>query len=115
MALEKVATVAEIPIGCARAVDVGDHPVAVVHLAHGVIKAIHNICSHQHYELAPEGVIEENTIECALHGSIFDLDTGAAMTLPAIDPIPVYVCEVVDGEVLVDVERQRNDARPPRH
>lgn len=115
MALEKVADMAEIPLGCARAVDVDGHPVAVVHVADGVVKAIHNICSHQYYELAPEGVIEENTIECALHGSIFDLDTGAALTLPALDPIPVYVCEVVDGEVLVDVARQRNDARPPRH
>ena len=115
MTFHKVASVTEIPTGCARAVVVGGEPVAVVHLASGEVKAIHNICSHLYYELAPEGPIADNTIECALHGSIFDLDTGAAMTLPAIDPIPVYPCEVVDGDVLVDVERQRNDARPPRH
>jgi 3-phenylpropionate/trans-cinnamate dioxygenase ferredoxin component len=115
MALQTVADVAEIPVGCARAVDAGGQPVAVVHVADGVVKAIHNVCSHQYYELAPEGVIEESTIRmCAARVDLRSRH-GGGLDAPALDPIPVYVCEVVDGEVLVDVARQRNDDRPPRH
>jgi 3-phenylpropionate/trans-cinnamate dioxygenase ferredoxin component len=72
MALQKVADIAKIPDGCARAVDAGGQPVAVVHVADGVVKAIHNICSHQYYELAPEGVTEEarSNVRCTGRSSI---------------------------------------------
>ena len=115
MTLEKVATVDEIAVGSAIAVESGGEPIALVRTAPDAVKAIHNVCSHQYYELAPEGHVEDNSIECALHGSIFDLDTGSPATLPALAPIPVYHCEIVDGDVLVDILRQYNDANPPQH
>lgn len=115
MAFEKVAKLDDIAVGSAIAVESGVQPVALVRTATDMVKAIHNICSHQYYELAPEGCVEGNSIECALHGSIFDLDTGSPTTLPALEAIPVYDCKIVNGDVLVDVGQQRNDARPPRH
>ena len=115
MALEKVATVDEIAVGSAIAVEVDGQPIALVRTAPDIVKAIHNVCSHQYYELAPEGRVGGNSIECALHGSIFDLDSGCPTTLPALEPIPVYHCETVGGEVRVDLLQQRNDASPPRH
>ena len=115
MALQKLARVQDIPVRSAIVVEVGGEPVALVRTADDVVRAIHNICSHQYYELAPEGWVGPASIECALHGSEFDLDTGVPNSLPALAPIPVYRCEVVDGDVLVDVEDQRNDASPARH
>lgn len=114
MSFKRVAELASIPVGCAIAVDVGGEPVAVVRPAADAVRAVHNVCSHQYYELAPEGIVDAGSIECALHGSTFDLDTGQAQTLPAVDPIPVYACEVRDGGVWVNVARQLNDAIP-RH
>jgi len=115
MSLEKVAMIDDIPVGTAIAVEVGGTPIALVRVAPDIVKAIHNICSHQYYELAPEGCVENSSIECALHGSVFDLDTGNPKTLPAIDPLPVYTCEIADRAILVDVTRQLNTAKPPRH
>ena len=43
-------------------------------------------------------------IECWKHGSAFSLVTGRPDTLPATQPVPVYVTRVVDGMVHVDVD-----------
>lgn len=115
MPLEKLASIDDIPVGTAIAVEIQGEPVALVRTADDVVKAIHNICSHQYYELAPEGWVGPSSIECGLHGSEFDLDTGAPTCLPALDPIPVYRCVVDNGDVLVDLDDQLNEARPARH
>jgi 3-phenylpropionate/trans-cinnamate dioxygenase ferredoxin subunit len=115
MSLSKVADLENLPVGGSIAVAVDGVPVALVRTDRETVKAVHNVCSHQFYELAPEGWVGDNCIECALHGSVFDLDTGEPESLPALDPIPVYGCMVVDGAVLVDVARPLNSADPPRH
>lgn len=115
MTFRTVAELDDIPVGSSLAVEVEGLPVALVRPTADVVKAVHNICSHQHYELAPEGWVGTNSIECALHGSTFDLDSGDAQSLPAIDPIPVYACRLDDGAVQVDVAQQLNDAHPPAH
>jgi len=43
------------------------------------------------------------TIECPLHGSTFDLQTGAPKTLPAIQPVATYPVTVAGGDVLIEV------------
>ena len=112
MAYAKVADLADIPVGGTRRVEVDGEPVCLVRLGEDVVKAVHDTCSHQEWSLA-EGWVEDNTIECALHGSSFDLDTGTPDSLPAVKPIPTFAVEVRDGEVLVD--GQTNDAPLPRH
>ena len=77
--------------------------IAVVRAEDGVLHAISDVCSHGAVSLA-EGEVEGSTIECWLHGSRFDLRTGAPTSLPAVRPVPVYPL-IVDGErVLVDVD-----------
>ena len=49
-------------------------PVAIVR-SEGEVYAIHDVCSHANVPLS-EGEIEDQTIECWLHGSRFDLVTG---------------------------------------
>lgn len=115
MTYERVASLDGVAVGSAIKVDVGGEPIALVRTAAGTVKAVHNICSHQHYELAPEGWVGQNSIECALHGSTFDLDSGVAETLPAVAPIPVYACKTEEGGIFVDTGRQLNDASVPQH
>ena len=77
--------------------------VAVVRSGDGGLYAISDVCSHGAVSLA-DGEVEDATIECALHGSRFDLRTGVPTGLPAVRPVPVYPV-TVDGErVLVDVD-----------
>ena len=114
MAPERVFALDELPVGHARAVELGGEPICVVRLDEQTVKAVHDTCSHQQYSLA-EGWVDGNTIECNKHGSAFDLDTGEPASLPAVKPIPVYACELRDGAVWVDEARQLNDAPVPRH
>ena len=115
MSFIRVADIDDIPVAGSLPVEVGGEPIALVRPVEDTVKAIHNICSHQYYELSPEGWIEDNTIECDLHGSVFDLDTGEPACLPALVAIPVYACKVVDGDVLIDTSQPLNDASPPQH
>jgi 3-phenylpropionate/trans-cinnamate dioxygenase ferredoxin subunit len=89
--------------GQPRRFDLEGQAVVVVRLGDG-FKALDDTCSHDDYSLA-EGEVDadECTIECWKHGSLFDLDTGAAVTLPATRPVQVFAVEVIDGEVHVGV------------
>ena len=114
MAFEKVAALAEVAVGAAHQVQVAGEPLSLIRLDEATVKAVHDTCSHEQFSLS-EGWIEDNTVECALHGSAFDLDSGQPQSLPAVKPIPVYACEVRDDAIWVDPDRQLNDAPVPRH
>jgi 3-phenylpropionate/trans-cinnamate dioxygenase ferredoxin subunit len=80
----------------------GPVEVAVVRTESGAVHAVSDVCSHGQVSLS-DGEVEGETVECWLHGSRFDLRTGAPLALPATRPVPVYPV-TVDGErVLVDV------------
>lgn len=89
-------------------------PVCLVKVADGTVKAVHDTCSHQAYPLH-EGWVDDNEVECGLHGSTFDLDSGQPQGLPAVRPIPVYACKVEDGGIYVDLDTVLNGAPAPRH
>ena len=95
-------TFAALPeVGAVRVVLDGV-PVAVVRDEDGDVHAIGDTCSHAEVSLS-EGDVDDCSIECWLHGSRFDLRTGAPTSLPAIRPVPVYRVRVDGGEILVDV------------
>ena len=94
-------------------VDVDGVPVCLVRLGDAV-KAVHDVCSHQRWSLA-DGLVFGNGIECSLHGSTFDLDTGAPSSLPATAPVQTFATRVVDGTVEVDVSTPTNGAPTPEH
>lgn len=90
--------------GTARRVEVGGVPVALVRIGDDVY-AIGDTCSHANVSLSGGEVwCDERELECPKHGSAFSLVTGEPNTLPATQPVPVYVARVVDGQVVVDVE-----------
>ena len=79
-------------------------PVAVVRIGDDLY-AIGDTCSHAEVSLSEgELLCEERELECWKHGSSFSLITGEPLTLPATQPVPVFVARVVDGNVHIDVE-----------
>ncbi len=90
--------------GSATRFDVGGRAVAVVRIDDDVY-AIGDVCSHGEVSLS-EGEVwcDEKELECWKHGSAFSLVTGEPSTLPATQPVPVYVASVVDGMVHIDLE-----------
>jgi 3-phenylpropionate/trans-cinnamate dioxygenase ferredoxin subunit len=103
---ERVCSFAEVPEDGSLRVELPDVDVAVVNFD-GTIYAIEDVCSHAEVALT-DGEVEEfdgaPTIECALHGSCFDLRTGEPTNLPATEPVPVYPVRVEGDDVLVDVD-----------
>jgi len=96
----------DVEDGGALRVMIGTTPIAVVR-SDGEVYAIHDVCSHANVALS-EGEIEDQTIECWLHGSRFDLVTGRPTGLPATQPVPVYPVRVEGDSVLVSVRVAEN-------
>jgi 3-phenylpropionate/trans-cinnamate dioxygenase ferredoxin component len=94
----------ELAPNSASRFDVEGRAVAVVRIGDDVY-AIGDTCSHADVSLS-EGEVwcETREIECWKHGSTFSLETGEPQTLPATQPVPVYVVRVVDGAVEIDLE-----------
>ena len=62
--------------------------------------AMLDMCSHDELPLS-DGDVRDHTIECAAHGSCFDLRTGKATRWPAIQPITSYPARIEGDDVLV--------------
>ncbi|SES05492.1 3-phenylpropionate/trans-cinnamate dioxygenase ferredoxin subunit [Lentzea xinjiangensis] len=71
------------------------------------VHALADLCSHAAVSLS-EGEVSRKGIECWLHGSCFDLETGKPSSLPATEPVDVYAVDIRDGDVFVDVTATTN-------
>ena len=65
--------------------------------------AFDEICSHQNASLAA-GWLEDYTIECPIHGALFDVKTGEALSLPAVEDINTYEIEIRGDEIFVRLD-----------
>jgi 3-phenylpropionate/trans-cinnamate dioxygenase ferredoxin subunit len=87
----------DLPAGIPMAVNVDGDAICLVH-AGGEVYAVHDECTHAAVPLSV-GEVDGATIECGMHGSRFDLRTGAALNLPATGPVRTYPVRVLDGHV----------------
>ena len=85
--------------------------VALVNTADGELHAVSDVCSHGAVSLS-DGEVEDCSVECWLHGSRFDLRTGAPLSLPAVKPIAVYPVTIEGDAVLVDVDPSTDTTEP---
>ena len=106
MSAQVLGPLSDIASGAVRKYEVGGRSVAVVRIGDDVY-ALGDTCSHADVSLS-EGELwcDAKEIECWKHGSTFSLETGEPQTLPATQPVPVYVARVVDGMIEIDVEDQ---------
>jgi 3-phenylpropionate/trans-cinnamate dioxygenase ferredoxin subunit len=72
----------------------------VIYLTKTGIYAVIDDCSHEHYHLS-ESVAEDDKVECKKHGSVFDLQTGWPLVLPALEPVKTFKVTVTDEKVYI--------------
>jgi 3-phenylpropionate/trans-cinnamate dioxygenase ferredoxin component len=102
MPFVRLAAVSELEADQGHRVELGDEEaVALIRAADGVY-AVEDVCSHEEYPLS-EGWVEDHTIECALHGSRFDLVTGDPDSPPALRPVRIFPVRLNGEDVLVDL------------
>jgi len=85
----------DVAAGQIRLVRVDGDNVAVFNVD-GTFFATQEACTHQGGPLS-EGTVEGKCITCPIHGSRFDVATGAVVRGPATRPLKTYGVEVKDG------------------
>jgi 3-phenylpropionate/trans-cinnamate dioxygenase ferredoxin component len=101
---QTVARVADIPPDRVAVFRIGDHEVAVCNVD-GEFYAIDDLCTHDGGSL-DQGELEGSEIECPRHGARFDVRTGAAIQLPAFEPVETHEVRLEGDTVQVGVEHQ---------
>jgi 3-phenylpropionate/trans-cinnamate dioxygenase ferredoxin component len=103
--LIEVGKTSDIPEGEARRFVVNRIEIAVANLGDGQFAAVDDICSHAEASLSEGDVdLDDGTIECPRHGSVFDLLTGKPRSLPATVPIPTFPLTIEGEIILIELE-----------
>ena len=99
-----VCPVDELPAGQRRTVEWEGTEIGVFN-CDGEFLAIEDVCTHDGGTLG-DGPLDTTccTVECPRHGALFDLRTGAALTLPAYMPVETFPVLVEDGQIKIEVE-----------
>ena len=98
---QPVAKLHEIPPATTKRVVVDGVEVLLCNVD-GTFYAVEDLCTHDGGPL-DQGELDGCRIMCPRHGALFDVTTGAALTLPAVVPLPTYAVRVDGDLVLVDV------------
>jgi 3-phenylpropionate/trans-cinnamate dioxygenase ferredoxin subunit len=98
----KIASCAELPPGGKKLVEIDGRAIALFNID-GVFHAIDDICTHDGGPLA-EGELIGCEIVCPRHGARFDVKTGRALSMPAIEPVVVHAIEVRGDDVYVAID-----------
>jgi len=100
----KAVNKSDVQPGQAKAVSLGGKKIAVFNVD-GHFIAIDDTCTHDEASLAEGTVLCEDgkcIVECPWHGAHFSLETGVAVTLPAVTPVKKYA--VRDAGDSIEVE-----------
>lgn len=69
----------ELPPGRSRMVYFDEERQVAIFNVDGELLAVTNICPHQHSPVIVEGMVEDCTVTCPLHGWAYDLKSGRAL------------------------------------
>lgn len=97
----RVARVAEIPPGQAKACDVDGKKVAVFNVD-GAFYALDDECPHAGAPLS-SGFVQGGKVGCPWHGADFDLRTGAVLSSPARGNVCSYRVMVEGDDIMIEV------------
>ena len=106
----RVLTLADLPPGTAKQVEIDGRKIAVVN-ARGTVYAIDDTCTHENESLS-EGPVVGEIIACPKHGSRFHLVTGRVLSLPAVRPVNTYAVKVEGEDILLSPEPRPGQGMP---
>jgi 3-phenylpropionate/trans-cinnamate dioxygenase ferredoxin subunit len=98
----KVAAVGEIAPGEKKQIDLDGVEVALFNV-NGEYYAIEDVCTHDGAPLA-HGRFRGEEITCPRHGARFNVKTGAALCMPAFEPVETYQVKIEGNDILVEVD-----------
>ena len=98
-AFVKVAKVGELASGEMKYVEVEGEEVLLANIG-GTHYAVNDTCTHAQGSLS-DGVLEGEQVDCPLHGSVFNVATGAVVEGPADEPLPRYAVRVEGEDILI--------------
>jgi 3-phenylpropionate/trans-cinnamate dioxygenase ferredoxin subunit len=96
-----VASIDELADGERIIFEIDNLPIALFNLG-GQYYAIADLCSHDDGPVA-EGELDELEIACPRHGARFNMETGEALTLPAVVDIPAYPVRIMGDEIQIGI------------
>jgi 3-phenylpropionate/trans-cinnamate dioxygenase ferredoxin subunit len=111
----RLASLAELPDDAGVRIELGDdedQAIALFRTEDGVYALVDN-CSHENYPLS-EGWVEDTQVECALHGSCFNLRTGDPDVPPAVVPVRTFPVRIEGDDVLVDLPEELAELASPQ-
>jgi len=97
-----VAKVGDIPPGAGKQFKIGKTLISLWNLD-GAIYAINDTCTHEEEYLSEGELVDGCCVECAAHGAVFDLRTGAVKALPATEPVQTYTVRIEGDDIQVAV------------
>ena len=100
--LQPAVPLSELKEGEVKAAKVGNRQVAL-YLVDGQPYCTDDLCTHEDCLFSEVGVVEGDEVECACHGSRFNIKTGENTAPPAADPLPTFPVVVRDDQVFVEL------------
>src|SRR5690242_4086199 len=98
----KIAEVGDLGENEMKAIEANGLEIALYYVC-GRYYATDDICSHAYSKLSEGWLDEEDcAVECALHGSKFDLASGKPRSLPATKPVRTYPVTVEGDGIYIE-------------
>lgn len=102
--LLEVAAAGEIARGGKKVVEVDGTLIAVFKVDDDQYYAVEDVCTHDGGPLADGDMVDTYEIECPRHGARFDIRTGAALCMPAFEPVQTYDVVVKGDRVYLELD-----------
>ena len=95
----KVARISDLSTGQKMLVQLGNERVLLVNLD-GTYYAVEEVCPHA-FAILSMGQLYGDEIGCPLHGSSFNVKTGAVLSPPCTDDLVTYSVRVEGEDILI--------------
>ena len=99
---EKIAKTSEIEPGEIKSFPLGADMIAICNVD-GKFYAFMDECTHQSLPLS-DGTLDGSTVTCAHHSAAFNVKTGEALCLPAVDGVETFLVKVEGNDIFIAFE-----------
>jgi 3-phenylpropionate/trans-cinnamate dioxygenase ferredoxin subunit len=102
MACKRFAGMGNAERGAVIRLEHGEIAICLARTADGRFFAVSDACTHEPDASLSQGWLYGTEIECARHNSIFSLETGEALSMPACEPLQTFKVTVDGDDLLID-------------